>query len=713
MMGIYMIELFYKSLIISLISAQLSFGSLSAYSAEVENTKATASMSKTDNSGLTRDSNGVLKKTETHSFSGTGESDALSSVTMLAIGVIGMRLLTYQKRTLDMTIVVAASAAYIAAEIANVMSLKKQLKDMEIKVTKSSDGKNDQAQIETLEKLKESYEKVKKSSQTRKMLQLTAAAVYGGALAIAAYQRLTEEGQMASCLAASAEAKTELATCAASTSLAASESASCALCGAMVADTETGITQGDMENQDLPRASQDKVIAAHTIDGKTDLSIKTPCAGAAASAIKGKTLVGACTTYLVTKKTNESWGTVVKASASTNKPIIELERLMYAGIPSLPKNTPNKSIDPLLSIKINFEKGMEFLFPKAEAGMTAFLGLGVGAAAAFWGAQTKMGQAIDGYIFTPGGRIIIWGILAGAALMAAKSTQSEIDKIDGHLQKIAQILKDMNTLKSGIKSNNVNEQQIKYASISPGQDQMLQLNSDTNVKTDCLASAGNSNCTALSDTIRSMPGFSELPESLKSITSQSAKLGDGLSGTNAISGATLSAAEALANKQGAIAKLGNSIKNKINEKLLKSGKQKIDFDKQEKGLWGVMKAQTGNALKASGMTGGAFLSSTGIAPISSALTASNTPLKMSPPRGAPNSSQSEKNKNKEGEFMLDLSDNSSDLTTGTGGLEAAGSFDIGSNDINTNSEASIFQVISNRYIRSAYPKLLEEIPIKN
>lgn len=708
MTGIHMIELFYKSLIISLISAQLTLGSLSAYSAEVENTNATANMSKTDNSGLTRDSNGVLKKTETHSFSGTGENDALATVTMLAIGVIGMRLLTYQKRTIDMTVVVAASAAYIAAEIANVMSLKKQLKDMEIKVTKSSDGKNDQAQIETLEKLKESYEKVKKSSQTRKMLQLTAAAVYGGALAIAAYQSLTEEGQLASCLSATAETKVELATCMSSST---TEAASCSLCQALVLDTETGIDAGIKEGMDLPQISQKKVIAAHTIDGKTQLSLDTPCSGPVSSGIKAK-LTGACNPYLVTKKANESWGKVVR-EASIQNPIMGLEKLMYAGVPSLPKMIQNKSIDPLLSIKINFEKGMEFLFPKAEAGMAAFLGLGVGAAAAFWGAQTKMGQAIDGYIFSPKGRIIIWGILAGAALMAAKSTQSEIDKIDGHLQKIAQILKDMNTLKSGIKSNNVNEQQIKYASISPAQDQVLQLNSDSNVKTDCLASAGSSNCTALSDTIRSMPGFSELPESLKSITSQSAKLGDGLSGTNAISGATLSAAEALANKQGAIAKLGNSIKNKINEKLLKSGKQKIDFDKQEKGLWGVMKAQTGNALKASGMTGGAFLSSTGIAPISSALTASNTPLKMSPPRGAPNSSQSEKNKNKEGEFMLDLSDNSSDLTTGTGGLEAAGSFDIGSNDINTNSEASIFQVISNRYIRSAYPKLLEEIPIKN
>ena len=37
-------------------------------------------------------------------------------------------------------------------------------------------------------------------------------------------------------------------------------------------------------------------------------------------------------------------------------------------------------------------------------------------------------------------------------------------------------------------------------------------------------------------------------------------------------------------------------------------------------------------------------------------------------------------------------------------------FDLGSNDVNTNSGDNIFQVISNRYIKSGYPKLLELAP---
>ena len=40
-------------------------------------------------------------------------------------------------------------------------------------------------------------------------------------------------------------------------------------------------------------------------------------------------------------------------------------------------------------------------------------------------------------------------------------------------------------------------------------------------------------------------------------------------------------------------------------------------------------------------------------------------------------------------------------------------FNIGTNDINTHSGESIFQVISDRYIKSGYSKLFEVIPEKN
>ena len=68
---------------------------------------------------------------------------------------------------------------------------------------------------------------------------------------------------------------------------------------------------------------------------------------------------------------------------------------------------------------------------------------------------------------------------------------------------------------------------------------------------------------------------------------------------------------------------------------------------------------------------------------------------------------------KNNDFKLDLKD-----SAGAAGVDAqaaspakAEKYDIGSNDINTNSGESIFQVISDRYIKSGYPKLLDEIPL--
>lgn len=700
-----MVRFLFKTILISIISGSLSTANVSVLAADASSdTTATAQMSKATYS---RDSNGVLTKTESHQFEGTDKGDsAIQTITMIAIGFVGVRLMRFKKWTPDMMVVAAASAAYLAANIANILSLKKQIKDMEAKVTKRADGKVDQTQIEILQKLKESYEAAKKSLQTTKNLQLGAAAIFAAATATAAYQRLTEEGQKKNCEFSIVNAQTELAACAVSATIAASEASSCAVCNAQLTDFGAGIATTGDTLPPLPTTSYQKAMADMPKDARLSQQAGLVCGGAIASGIKSKSVPHACATYLTTKNADKAYTDVLISNFTNSK------KMLLSGIPDLTNQIASKKVN-YSKIRTQLQKALDIFFPRAEAGWLPLLGLGAGAATALLAAESAMMKTVDQVIYTPGGRIIAWGLMTGAALMAASSTQGEIDKTEQNIEKIDRILKDLNTLQKGIKGSNVSEQQIKIVDPNRNFSENLQLSINPNLKTDCMVGTSNNNCNPIVDQVRNMPGFSELPDSLKALASQSGKLGEGLSGANSISAATLMSVGQMAGKQSAISSLAKSIKKKLNEEIAKSGKPIIDFNKHEKNLWNQMKSNTGIALKKSGMTGGAFLSSTGIAPISSALTASNTPLKMSPPRGAPNSSQSEKNKNKEGEFMLDLSDNSSDLTTGTGGLEAAGSFDIGSNDINTNSEASIFQVISNRYIRSAYPKLLEEIPIKN
>jgi len=299
------------------------------------------------------------------------------------------------------------------------------------------------------------------------------------------------------------------------------------------------------------------------------------------------------------------------------------------------------------------------------------------------------------------------------SLLSFSSLSKQIDKIGENIAKIDQILNEMNKLKNGLQANNVTEQQIKLASFQANQLQDLQLGPNVSVKTDCATSAGSSNCSPLANQLASMPGFAGLPDSFKSIASQSAQLGDGLSGTNSISGSTLTTAGALAGNQGAIAKLLAKTQSKLNEQLASSGQPKIDFAKEQNDLLNKWNAQTANGLKSSGMSAGNFLASTGGSPLSASKEGSKTAAakkSLAPAIGGGAVGSSAKNKG----FELDFKE----AQAGEGAVAAGGAaqkeekFDIGANDINTNSGESIFQLISNRYIKSGYPKLLDEIPVK-
>ena len=140
-----MLKLLYKKLLISVISSSLITMNMTVMAEDTapkNNVNAAiAPMSKSTDSGLTRDANGVLSKTENYKFEGSQAEDGpLSIIVMLAIGVIGTKLMMYKKWTLDMTVVAVASAAYIAAEILNLLNLGNELKAMTVQITKRSDG---------------------------------------------------------------------------------------------------------------------------------------------------------------------------------------------------------------------------------------------------------------------------------------------------------------------------------------------------------------------------------------------------------------------------------------------------------------------------------------------------------------------------------------------------------------------------------------------
>lgn len=712
-----MFQFLYKTLLIALMSGSLTTMNFAAYAAD-----SSVPMTKSADNGLTRDSNGVLKKTETAKLDAVGESDMLSSVTMLVIGVIGARMaFNYTPITTDVMIAAAGAAAFIAGEVLSTMNAKKVVGEMQAEITKSSDGKNDQAQIDRLEDLKKSYEEMKKSLGTKKMLQTAAAAAFAGAAALAVYYSFKEESMNAACEGAVKTAQGGLKTCIATGKAAAvtvpvgtklvQEGLACTTCeielATYLATFKTKVVNGEVPGASLAKAVQENSMSA--------ILAKPNCA--ASTGISAKMIAmgvdSACKPALSLSKMLHVSGTPDKTSNSDGSKL--LNRILFGGDRAIASNIEiNQSLKPQSFL----DSATNFIFPKAEASMMSLLGLGVGAAASFWLLKGTLGTAIDTMMYVPLNRGIIFGVLAGLAFMASKSSQSQIDAIEKNIEKIDRILKDLGALEKGVKTGTISEQQIQMAPLNKNLNASVPLSSGTTNKTDCIVSSGNGNCASLSETVSSMPGYSGLPDSFKSIASQSAKLGDGLSGASSISGTTLGDAASLAGKQKAIANLLAKSQRKLNERLTASGKANVDFNKEQKGLLRRMNAATSRGLASKGSSAGSFLSSVGSTPISNAEAAvaavpySGKASLGSGGLGSGGSGSFSAPGKKD--FELDFKDAAGDPALAAGaeaGKEEK--FDIGTNDINTDSGESIFELISNRYIKSGYPKLLDEIPVKN
>jgi hypothetical protein len=646
----------------------------------------------------------------------------LASITMLAAGTIAGRMAkSYRPVTTDVMIAAVGGLAFIAGEVISNVKFKKTIDDMSLEVTKTNDGKQDQAQITRLQDLKKSYEEAKKTTSTKKTMQLAAAAAFAAASATALTLAFQEDAMDATCQGAMNTAQAGLTTC-----IAAGDAAKLTIpAGTLI------VTEGEICRACLPELTTYKAaLAARDIKAKIpapskikEVEGKAPEAYLATGACLAQAAIGnevkliaggvngACKPALTFKKLMETF-TPNPVGASNGNTEKILNNILFGG------NRAVASYEMYQSREIGFfNQTLNFLMPTAEAGWLPMLGLAGGALGSYILITGTLGTAIDTQMYVPTNRAIAFGVLGGLSYLASQASQDQIDKLDKNIAKIDQILTDLNTLQNGLKTNNVNEQQIKLAAFQANQVQDIPLSVNASVKTDCASSMGASNCTPLSSQVASMPGFSDLPDSFKSIASQSAKLGDGLSGTNSISGSTLSTASSLAGKQNAIAKLLARTQSKLNDQLESLGKPRIDFDKEQSDLLKKMNSQTAKALRSRGVSAGNFLSSIGGTPLSASAAPKIADIasakKSFIPGGAgsaPGASSAAKDKGFELDFKEAPAGDAALAAGGASGKE--GKFDIGSNDINTNSGESIFQLISNRYIKSGYPKLLDEIPVK-
>jgi hypothetical protein len=654
----------------------------------------------------TTDANGVITNTQTHSFGKIQDSDMLASLGMLGGGFIAARMIgTYKPPSNDVMIAGAAGVAFIAGEVMSNLKFKGTIDAMSAEVDKKSDGTINEAQIQRLKDLKKSYEEAKSTTSTKKTLQMASAAGFGIAAAAAGLLAYTEYALVDQCITGIAAAS---AVCSNTAVYGA------ALSKYNIARQYPGPTHLKEAHDKAVEATlvapfvcvpNPATEAALSVVGATsvaalkaiadaNLALNTPCKVAVTTLMKNQVF-----TFDVARLTtqNNILDHYLKNKTFTENLKLEVQKIV-----------PYK--------KSFFDHVLDLVMQKAEASWLPMLGLSAGVAATFLPVLAGMAAYVDLWMYVPLNRVYVFGSLGAIAALAAKSSDNQIKKIDENISKIDKILQDLEKMAVGIKTQNLTQQQISVKTINTPANSEIPF-SKNSVKTDCLSGNGTDNCKSTTDQLQSMPGFANLPDSFKNIASQATKLGDNLSGTTGMSGSTLASANVLAGKQAAIAKLLANTKGAFQK--LTNGKVNLNKE-QDKFMDGLKNALT-KSLQKQGMTASGMMASLGSSGINGAGSAkldSETALKKEPV-AAPGIDINAPSNGAEKEKALNLNFKDAPAENVAAGDMASGAmsnaqpeYEIDSNEINGKNGPSLFEVISGRYLKSGYPKLLEEVPVK-
>ena len=709
-----MLKHLYKTSLISVLTwSLLSFNS--AIVLAQSETKAT----------VTTDSKGVITSSKTHTFGKISDADMLSSIARLAAGVVAGRIIknygfSDRPLTADLVMAAAGGVAFVAGEVMSNVKFKGTIDEMTVEVVKKSDGTINEEQIQRLQDLKKSYEEAKKTTKTKKTLQLASAAAFAGAAATATYHAIVEAKLFTACMGSITTGSGALTTCPEALSsgpyMGPRYKAECEMASSMITGYKTQLGKVEEDRLSPGPSLKEKTVVEGLQDSMkaTEFCASSTFPGSVTPPTACGGVKSTCTTYATTQRMNQMYSTnPLQLGMNSNDLLDQL----------LNKGNAQKITLEQGSFQKNFADRVwgflsNALFPEAKASWLPMFGLTGSTLASFFLITGETAVQVDNFIFAPKNRAIAFGGLALVALNASRSSDNTIDKLDENIKKIDIILSDMHKLAKGVKTQNISAQNAAITTVNPGAVNVGSYSTNGTTKSQCMSNNSTENCASLADQLKSMPSLTNLPDSFKNIASQSVSMAEGLSGTTGISGSTLSTAEALGNKQNAIAKV---LKNQ-QATLEKLSGGKLNFAKEQNKFLDGMRARVKKGLMKSGMTATGFMASIGASPIDSSSSkdddkklAKGTPLSTGNVVNTAATGDADTEKEKEA-LKLEFKDETPVVEGDT--LYAAGGsgkpeYDMKTNEISGEYGPSLFEVISRRYIKSGYPKLLEEEPTES
>lgn len=633
------------------------------------------------------------------------ESKAMmSTLTMATIGLLTSRLSTC-KPTPDMIAAALAGGAFILGEMANFSDIKDSLGKLDAEI-KAQDKDDYQTQIRAFYKLRDGYKKAIKTSKNKTTLQKAAAFAFAGAAVSAATMYASAKGMLGTCSAS-------LTASAAACSSATTTCPSCLSAVGPVTSAEVAIG-ADAVADEVPGMSS---VKSTTSKAKWT-SIGTQLASAAAMC-----------PFVASAKTQCAAAYTMKENVSGLCP---LALTIAEGKNGFKSNTIQfQGLD--IQYPIYWNSLSEILFPEAKAKVnkTTLLGLGAAATAFVVGTATVLGPKIDTMIYNPKNRAILWGVLAGLTYAAIRDTEGVIEQlekrttaIDGIIaslenksgKKIGETLKDLESEKDDDKDSDSTNKN------STDQEKRVYSNDKTKSRVNgngnnemtfsntlpCMTKMVNGKCQSAMEAMKSNPSFAKLDTNMQNQFGKIAKTLGPLSGASRIDGATLGDLEALGSEGlNAVSNLASDLTKKY--KIPKKDVDQIEAKKKE--MLAAVQGQLKKNNSSPGQMYASFGGSGSFAPQSSGFKNSgeNNNSKYIP--GLSNDFSTASGSNSKGndpKTFEDLSGKTSEIHVSSAKEEeeVVPEVEMDLNDITKDKEKSIFSIISDRYQKTGYIRLL-------
>ena len=377
----------------------------------------------------------------------------------------------------------------------------------------------------------------------------------------------------------------------------------------------------------------------------------------------------------------------------------------------------------------------DIFFSAAHAGLLSAMGVSRQKVVDFIHTQMPIfANALDTQLAAPVWRAIAWQALAGLVGDAISATDGMLGQIDSDISKIQQILDALdNHIQIGNNGNTTFGNSTNFVAV-PGGVATLP----------CITNSGAGACKSVSVAVTTTQGFLELPGSVRALGAKVLNVGDSLSGAGSVSSGTLGKINTLNASADAI-RADLLKRQQLLQKVMAQNGTQMDMVKESNKFASNLRAITKSGLAAAGsnasemrsmMSGGSGLSSTnadaqkalddmklqnaanngknksgaGFGTGFGALGSSGSKKGGSGKDGNGSDDGDGKNGNGKGADGLTDAERAALLAAQAQAKKAGESTDSANqNTINDDNGYTLFEVITNRYQKSAYPRLFKKI----